>query len=89
MRYTIECKEQPLDTTACPFVCPCAAYTHERLVKYYSFFGFKPVRRVTGGELSDLPHMLVWGGAGMRMDADVEAMLAKWTPALRRAAFVR
>ena len=28
--------------------------------------------------------MLVWGGEGTRMDADVRAMLSKWTPALKR-----
>ena len=42
------------------------------------------VRQVGGNGLSDLPHMLVWGGEGMRMDADVRALLAKWTPAIRR-----
>eukprot|EP00887_Chlorella_sp_A99_P007188 scaffold2.g7188.t1 len=55
---------------------------HERLVRYYSHFGFVPVHRVTG-RLADLPHMLVWGGAGTRMDADIPAMLARWTPAIR------
>ncbi|KAG2430833.1 hypothetical protein HXX76_009807 [Chlamydomonas incerta] len=59
---------------------------HERLVKYYSYFGFKPVCKVGGNGLSDLPHMLVWGGEGTRMDADITAMLRKWTPALRRTA---
>lgn len=59
---------------------------HERLVKYYSYFGFVPVCKVGGNGLSDLPHLLVWGGEGMRMDADVERMLRRWTPALRRAA---
>jgi hypothetical protein len=38
---------------------------------------------VTGGRLSDLPDMLVWGGAGTRMDADVYEMLQKWTPIIR------
>ena len=57
---------------------------HTRLVKYYSYFGFKPVTVVGDGGLSDLPHMLVWGGAGTRMDADISRMLGKWTPALRR-----
>lgn len=37
---------------------------HERLVSYYSRFGFRPVRVVRGDSLGDLPHMLVWGGAG-------------------------
>lgn len=30
---------------------------HERLVRYYSYFGFRPVCRVGGNGLSDLPHM--------------------------------
>lgn len=37
-----------------------------------------------GNGLSDVPHMLVWGGEGTRMDADVAAMLRKWGPAIRR-----
>jgi hypothetical protein len=49
---------------------------HRKLVIYYKRLGFKPVREVTGGKLSDLPHMLVWGGAGTRMDAEMEAFLA-------------
>ncbi|GAX79491.1 hypothetical protein CEUSTIGMA_g6932.t1 [Chlamydomonas eustigma] len=58
---------------------------HARLVKYYSYFGFKPVRTVGGNGLSDLPHMLVWGGEGTRMDADINTMLRKWTKAIRRS----
>ncbi|KAF8073148.1 ASPSCR1 [Scenedesmus sp. PABB004] len=58
---------------------------HERLVRYYAFFGFKPVRRVGGnGFFADLPHLLVWGGEGTRMDAAVDETLAKWTRALRQ-----
>ncbi len=64
----------------------CADRWHARLVTYYSYFGFKAVCVVEGDKLADLPHMLVWGGAGTRMDADVQAMLRKWTPALRCAA---
>jgi len=55
-------------------------------VRYYSFFGFEPVCSVGGNGLSDMPHMLVWGGAGTRMDADVAAMLRKWGPSIRRSA---
>lgn len=49
--------------------CPLASAAdddawHERLVSYYSRFGFRPVRVVRGDSLGDLPHMLVWGGAG-------------------------
>ncbi|KIY95148.1 hypothetical protein MNEG_12813 [Monoraphidium neglectum] len=57
---------------------------HERLVRYYNFFGFEPVVRVGGRGLADLPHLLVWGGEGTRMDADVAAMLGKWGPSIRR-----
>lgn len=60
--------------------------THQRLVRYYSFFGFRPVKYVDGGRLADLPDLLAWGGAGTRMDADVDAMLRRWTPRLRREA---
>jgi hypothetical protein len=38
---------------------------------------------VTGGKLSDVPDMLVWGGAGTRMDANVYEMLERWTPIIR------
>ena len=55
---------------------------HERLVRYYSYFGFKKVRKVGGNGLSDLPHLLVWGGEGERMDADIERTLKRWTPAI-------
>lgn len=48
--------------------------THRKLVLYYKRLGFKPVREVTGG-IADLPHMLVWGGVGTRMDADLQAFL--------------
>jgi hypothetical protein len=58
---------------------------HRRLVAYYSRFGFEPVVEVMGGRLSDLPHMLVWGGTGTRMDADIPAMLNKWQRSIRRS----
>lgn len=55
--------------------------THARLVAVYGrAAGFKEVKRITGGSLSDVPHMLVWGGAGTRMDADVGAQLLAWGP---------
>lgn len=56
---------------------------HERLLRYYSYFGFKRVRSVGDNGLRDIPDLLVWGGVGTRMDADVESMLRKWTPAFR------
>jgi hypothetical protein len=57
----------------------------ERLVKYYARLGFAPVRAVGGNGLRDLPDLLVWGGAGTRMDADVQTLLKRWTRALRRS----
>lgn len=57
----------------------------ERLVRYYARLGFTPVRAVGGNGLRDLPDLLVWGGAGTRMDADVKALLKRWTRALRRS----
>jgi hypothetical protein len=54
-------------------------------VRYYSHFGFRPVRVVGGGGLADLPHLLVWGGAGTRMDADLAATLHRWSRAIRGA----
>lgn len=58
---------------------------HQRLVRYYSFFGFKPVYVVGGNGLRDVPHLLVWGGEGTRMDADIQFMLRRWAPAIRRS----
>lgn len=65
-------------------VLPAEA-THRRLVRYYQRFGFTPVYEVTGGSLADLPHMLVWGGVGTRMDADVHQMLQRWAMAVRNS----
>lgn len=49
-----------------------------QLVRFYQRMGFKAVREVTGSSIGDLPHMLVWGGKGTRMDADIEELLLKW-----------
>lgn len=43
------------------------------------------MRVVGGGGLADLPHLLVWGGAGTRMDADLAATLRRWSRAIRGA----
>ena len=48
--------------------------THRTLVLYYRRLGFKSVHEVTDG-VADLPHMLVWGGVGTRMEAAVGAFL--------------
>ncbi|CAK9180858.1 unnamed protein product [Ilex paraguariensis] len=49
-----------------------------QLVRFYTRIGFKVVHEVTGSSVGDLAHMLVWGGIGTRMDADVEELLVKW-----------
>ena len=52
---------------------------HRRLVRYYKRLGCVPVCEVTGDDWArDVPHMLVWGGVGTRMDFDVQGVLAKW-----------
>ncbi|KAD2178104.1 hypothetical protein E3N88_41693 [Mikania micrantha] len=51
---------------------------HSKLVKFYRRIGFETVHEVTGSSIGDLAHMLVWGGVGTRMDADVERLLLKW-----------
>lgn len=56
---------------------------HNKLVRYYNRMGFKAVHEVTGGRLQDIPHMLVWGGVGTRMDAGVRELLQKWALSLR------
>ncbi|KAK9838153.1 hypothetical protein WJX81_004628 [Elliptochloris bilobata] len=59
---------------------------HKRLVQYYSYFGFQRVRAVGDNGLRDLPDLLVWGGVGMRMDANIEALLRRWSSAIRKSA---
>ncbi|KAI4375944.1 hypothetical protein MLD38_013755 [Melastoma candidum] len=51
---------------------------HSKLVRFYGRIGFEAVHEVTGGTMADLAHMLVWGGVGTRMDADIEDLLRKW-----------
>ncbi|XP_050209765.1 uncharacterized protein LOC126660347 [Mercurialis annua] len=51
---------------------------HSKLVRFYTRIGFKPVHEVSGSTFGDMAHMLVWGGVGTRMDADVEELLLKW-----------
>lgn len=51
---------------------------HTKLVRFYKRIGFKVVHEVTGSTLGDMAHMLVWGGIGTRMDANVEELLIKW-----------
>ncbi|CAI9762240.1 unnamed protein product [Fraxinus pennsylvanica] len=51
---------------------------HLKLVRFYKRIGFRVVHEVTGSSLGDLGHMLVWGGVGTRMDANVEDLMIKW-----------
>ncbi|KAI9180248.1 hypothetical protein LWI28_002802 [Acer negundo] len=51
---------------------------HAKLVRFYKRIGFKVVHEVTGSTIGDLAHLLVWGGVGTRMDANVEDLLIKW-----------
>lgn len=51
---------------------------HSKLVRFYSRMGFKVVREVDGSTIGDLSHMLVWGGKGTRMNADIKDLLTKW-----------
>ncbi|GJP53106.1 hypothetical protein CLOM_g12239 [Closterium sp. NIES-68] len=51
---------------------------HAKLVRYYSRLGMRPVREVEGGSLGDIPHMLVWGGAGTLMEGEIEPLLRRW-----------
>mmetsp|Transcript_8005 Transcript_8005/g.13878 ORF Transcript_8005/g.13878 Transcript_8005/m.13878 type:complete len:278 (+) Transcript_8005:168-1001(+) len=57
---------------------------HAKLVRYYTRLGFHVVREVGDNGLSDFPDLLVWGGVGTRMDADITALIDRWSQALRR-----
>ena len=59
---------------------------YRRLVRHYERLGFRSVLEVGENGLSDLPHLLVWGGEGMRMDASIEELLEKWSPTIRMMA---
>ncbi|XP_038903453.1 uncharacterized protein LOC120090038 [Benincasa hispida] len=51
---------------------------HSKLVRFYTRIGFKSMYEVSGTKLCDIGDMLVWGGIGTRMDADIKALLLKW-----------
>ncbi|XP_047969692.1 uncharacterized protein LOC125213282 [Salvia hispanica] len=51
---------------------------HSKLVRFYTRLGFKQVYEVEGGSLRDLSDMLVWGGVGTRMDANLQDLMIKW-----------
>ncbi|XP_057744655.1 uncharacterized protein LOC130962454 isoform X2 [Arachis stenosperma] len=52
--------------------------TTAQLVRFYSRLGFREVCQVSGSSIGDIPHMLVWGGVGTRMDASIEELMLKW-----------
>eukprot|EP00592_Proboscia_alata_P000861 CAMPEP_0194372094 /NCGR_PEP_ID=MMETSP0174-20130528/20390_1 /TAXON_ID=216777 /ORGANISM="Proboscia alata, Strain PI-D3" /LENGTH=236 /DNA_ID=CAMNT_0039150393 /DNA_START=63 /DNA_END=773 /DNA_ORIENTATION=+ len=56
-----------------------AEYQHKRLVRYYKALGLKEVRYV-GEDIKDIPDRMVWGGCGTLMKAELDFLLAKWTP---------
>ena len=63
-----------------------ASGEHDRLVKAYSrVAGFKVVRRICGDKFGDLPHQLVWGAVGSRMDSEFESQLRRWGGARARS----
>lgn len=55
---------------------------HTKLVRYYGRLGFEAVHEVEGGSVGDLPHMLMWGGVGTRMDGNIVRLLSRWSRAL-------
>ena len=58
-----------------------------KLVKYYRRLGFKVVKEVgDNGFFEDLPHLLVWGGVGTRMDGNLQQLLSKWGGIVRKQA---
>lgn len=58
---------------------------HRKLVRYYTRLGWHPVHEVKGDTWGDFLHMLVWGGVGTRMDADLQQLLGKWAATLKRS----
>ncbi|KAL8540460.1 hypothetical protein ACS0TY_001894 [Phlomoides rotata] len=58
---------------------------HSKLVRFYKRLGFKEVCEVEGSSLGDLSHMVVWGGVGTRMDANLEHLMIKWCSRFKSA----
>lgn len=50
---------------------------HRKLVRYYERMGFEVECEVTGENVSDIFHLLVWGGVGTRMNADLQQVFLK------------
>ena len=55
-------------------------------MKFYTRMGFEPKFEVGNNGLADLPHLLVWGGAGTRIDGDIRGILSKWGLKMRQLA---
>ncbi|KAL8027600.1 hypothetical protein ABFX02_14G106100 [Erythranthe guttata] len=51
---------------------------HNKLVRFYKRIGFEEVYEVTGSSFGDFSHMLVWGGVGTRMNANLDELMLKW-----------
>lgn len=49
-----------------------------QLVRFYKRMGFRVTHEVDGSSMEDLAHMLVWGGKGTKMEAQIENLLVKW-----------
>ena len=65
-------------------VLSCAEEQHRRLVAYYErVLSFERLREVGDNGLRDLPDLLVWGGAGTRMNADIPTVLKRWCKAFQ------
>ncbi|VVB00700.1 unnamed protein product [Arabis nemorensis] len=52
---------------------------HSKLVRFYRRIGFEEVKEVSGSLIGDMADMLVWGGVGTRMDANIHHLLLKWS----------
>ena len=55
-----------------------STFSISQLVRFYTRIGFKAVHEVTDSGFGDYAHVLLWGGVGTRMDANVEELLVKW-----------
>jgi hypothetical protein len=55
---------------------------HTELMWYYSQLRWRAVYEVRGESWQDFVNMLVWGGVGTCMDADLPFLLAKWATTL-------
>ncbi|KAL3638501.1 hypothetical protein CASFOL_017872 [Castilleja foliolosa] len=51
---------------------------HSKLVRFYKRLGFETVYEVRGSSVGDVSHMVVWGGVGTRMDANLQHLMIKW-----------